>query len=151
MLKAAGKQKIDKQVIAVDEASMIVTIRGTHLGKVLEVCGDPSQPPNYPPSQLVSVEWVSEKIDVARGRTYVKLDTGYEVWAPRAIDLKDEMEVVLLVGARTPFVLRRQEKDGASQSYHELIGDCYVNEEEVMNGNLINQAAQDSFIEFRIA
>lgn len=59
-------------------------------------------------------------------------------------------EVVLLLRAQTPFVLRRREGGEEDTVEYDLVGDYYIFDEEVMSGEVLNALDGSSVVEFGI-
>jgi hypothetical protein len=146
MLKSVDRQKANKQAAFIAKSERWITVRGILLGTVQRMSNHLSEIDTIPHSHHVKVEWSSEEIDLGIDRAYVVLDSGHEVFVPVDVRLGDK--VVILIGARTPFMLR--DTGDTSRVLHELIGDCYVFGEGIMNGRHVNQAAAEAFVEFHI-
>jgi len=87
-------------------------------------------------------------IDLAADRTLVTLDVGLTAAVPNDVEIGDE--VVIFIGARTPFVLRyREHSNDISMAYHQLLGDCYVYD-AIMRGDVLNEIGASSFTDFHM-
>jgi hypothetical protein len=146
MLKAVDRQKANKQVVIIAKSERWITVRGIILDTVQRTINHLSEIDTIPHSHHVKVEWSSDEIDLGTDRAYVVLDSGYEAFVPVEVRFGDK--VVILIGARTPFMLRYT--NDTSLVLHELIGDCYVFGDGVMNRRYVNQAAAEAFVEFHI-
>jgi len=88
-------------------------------------------------------------IDLAADRTLVTLDVGLTAAVPNDVEIGDE--VVIFIGARTPFVLRhREHSNDTSMAYHQLLGDCYVYDDAIMSGDALNEIGASRFTNFHM-
>ena len=82
------------------------------------------------------------------GRSLVELQNGIRALVPEDVHYGDE--VVIFLGTRTPFVLRRQAEESDNSVHHQLIGDCYVYDDRVMGGEILRETDASSITKFRI-
>jgi hypothetical protein len=156
----AGKLKPSKKqqkspaeaAITVNESTWTLNIKGIPLGSVHQLLTWMPQPNTYTyprEPRFVKVDWLSgddahSQIDLAADRIYAELSDGRVAAVSVGVEVGDE--VVVLIGARTPFVLRKSE----GQEGHELIGDVYVFDERVMSGGVVSGVDAGCFVEYRI-
>ncbi|KAH7084232.1 heterokaryon incompatibility protein-domain-containing protein [Paraphoma chrysanthemicola] len=151
ILQGAGRKKTPgqgpgKHAIVMEEDDTLIAIKGLTIGKVDCFIDTPSEPDTVPQYHTVIVEWSPDPVDFNFDRAYVLLDSGFTAYVP--IDVRHGDEVVIPVGARTPFVLREFVR--TDPICHELIGDCFVLDKGVMDGTYIRPLVESSFTEFYI-
>jgi hypothetical protein len=148
--RAAGKQaRSKKQTPEVNESNRSISIKGILFGTVAQC--RPSELENYlQQSRPIEVEWMSddEGIDLKANRSFAELHDGIMVLVPADVHFGDE--IVIFIGARTPFVLRRQGEEPDGSANYGLIGDCYVYDDRVMSGELLEKTDTSAFTEFCI-
>jgi hypothetical protein len=140
-----------KGAILVDEVAWSIRIKGTLLGTVQELMSHSSELDKCPTElRFATVDWVthgvgedlsSSSIDLAADRMVVRLTGGLVAVVP--IDTKIADEVVTVIGARTPFVLRCVGNTGSCLVKHSLIGDCCISDPGIMSGEALNNASNE--------
>jgi hypothetical protein len=141
-----------KGAIVVDEATWSIRIKGVLLGTVQELLSHSSELDKCPIElRFATVDWVthgvgddlsSSSIDLTADRMVVRLTNNLSAVVP--IDTAIEDEVVTVIGARTPFVLRRVGDIGSCLIKHSLIGDCCVSDPKIMSGEALNKASNET-------
>jgi hypothetical protein len=102
-------------------------------------------------TQPIRVEWMSDDestIDLVRGRSLIELQDEIRALVPKDVHPRDK--IMIFLGARTPFVLRRQAEKLDGSIHYGLIGDCYVYDYRVMSGELLRETDASTVTEFRI-
>jgi len=152
--RTAGKQPVSKKrSITVNESDWSVSIQGVSLGTVVRILDRTTELDDYSQEpRFVKVEWMSDDestIDLAVDRSLVALNVGLKAAVPNDVKIGDE--VVIFIGARTPFVLRRREhSNDTSMAYYQLLGDCYVYDDVIMRGDTLSGIDASRFTDFHM-
>jgi hypothetical protein len=154
-LKPSKKQKSAiEQAIRVGKSTWSLSVKGVPLGSVQQLLTWTPEPNSFPHEpRFIKVDWLSgddthSQIDLAADRICAGLSDGRVAAVPVGVPVGVQVgdEVVILVGARTPFVLKKRE----GSEGHELIGDAYVFDQRVMGGGVVNGVDAGSFVEYSI-
>jgi hypothetical protein len=128
-IKPFNKHNFPKSApISVHEPSGRLTVLGIPLGTVLRVLSTVPEPDTFVQTpRFIKADWLGgedAQIDLAADRICAVCSDGRMVPVPVGVGGRDE--VVLLLRAQTPFVLRRMREDGGGTNVeYELVGDCY--------------------------
>jgi hypothetical protein len=154
-IKPSNKHNFPKgAAIPVHEPSGRLTISGIPLSTVQCLLSTSPEPDTFVQTpRFVKADWLGgedAQIDLAADRICVVCSDGRMEVVPVGVGVGDE--VVLLLRAQTPFVLRRRRREGGGGDTveYEVVGDCYVFDEEVMSGGVLNGLDGASVVQFGI-